>query len=258
MVAGESVTCLAYGESFDPFGMPCLRATSAGGEFELNGVKRTVRHGDVASHFLLGVELGGQPALFVVERDAPGLQRRAMRLIDGAGAVDLELCGVRVPAEARLQIVDVDESVRDALEWGLVGLAVETAELIDTSNRSIFEYLAVREQFGTKLVKFQALQHIAANLAIAGAEAAAMATRAVDALADAPSHGRSIVILRASLACDAAGRRAAHDGVQLFGGMGLSDSTPISHFARRLAAIRTQIGTGDLRAGRLAGLEGHC
>jgi alkylation response protein AidB-like acyl-CoA dehydrogenase len=46
-----------------------------------------------------------------------------------------------------------------------------------------------------------------------------------------------------------------HEAIQMFGGMGVSDELAISHYGRRLATIRAQIGTIDARAARLTELE---
>lgn len=257
LIAGTVVVALAFAEGFDPFAMPSTRAEAHDGHFLVSGVKPAVRHADVATHLLIGVTLDGAAALFLVPAGAPGVKMSITRLIDGAGAADINLNSVNIADSDRLIFENLENAVADALHWGLAGLAVETAALIEACNRATFDYLNVREQFGTKLAAFQALQHMAANMAIAGEEAAAMATSAIYALSIADRRERSVAVLRASLACDAAGRFASHTAVQLFGGMGVSDELFVSHYARRLTAIRSQIGTRDARAARLTALEGN-
>jgi hypothetical protein len=79
--------------------------------------------------------------LFIVPKHAAALSLRETRTIDAAGAADLRFDAVRLPAEARLPFADAHAAVADALEWGLVGLAVESAALITASNarRSLTE-----------------------------------------------------------------------------------------------------------------------
>jgi alkylation response protein AidB-like acyl-CoA dehydrogenase len=54
---------------------------------------------------------------------------------------------------------------------------------------------------------------------------------------------------------DSGGRRVGHEAVQLHGGMGVSDELNISHYARRLAAIRTELGSADTHRLRFSGLQ---
>lgn len=257
VIAGERILALAHGEGFDPFAPPRMACARDGDRYILDGVKPAVRHADVATDLVVGAWLEGRVALFLAPVATGGVSLRPMRLIDGAGAADVAFEAVTLPAGARLPIADAAGAVTGALEWGLAGLAVETAALISAVNAATFAYLNVREQFGAKLASFQALRHAAANMAINAEEAAAMATLAIARLSDPPGAARSAALLRASLACDAAGRTASHAAIQLFGGMGVSDELIISHHARRLTALRAQIGTPDARSARLALIEGY-
>ncbi len=257
VITGGAIPILAHGEGFDPFAKARLTATAQSGHYRLDGLKPAVRHGDVATHFLVSADIDAAQRLFLVSAQAPGLTRKTIRLIDAAGAADVHFENVIVPAMAALSIEVCDAAIEDALEWGLTGLAVETASLIAAINAATFEYLGMRKQFGSRLADFQALQHKAADMAIGAEEAAAMAHLAVARLSEPATAERSAAILRASLACDSAGRFAAHTAIQLFGGMGVSDELIVSHYGRRLAAIRSQIGSMDARAARLCSLEGN-
>lgn len=254
-IAGERIPILAHTEGFDPFAPPKLRATRRGAGYVLSGSKPAARHADVATDLLVSARLeDGSTAIFLVEPDQPGLSRENLRLIDAAGAADLAFDGVEVAEGAKLE-VDALPAIHDAWEWTLAALCAETAALIAQANQATFAYLAVREQFGQKLGKFQALQHRAADMFISQTEAEALATQAIDALVLPPSPERSRNILLASLGCDAAGRLVGHEAIQLHGGMGVSDELIISHHARRLTAIRNQVATADARQARILALE---
>jgi alkylation response protein AidB-like acyl-CoA dehydrogenase len=255
MIAGERIPILAQSEGFDPFAPPKLTATKHGAGYLLSGTKPAVRYADVATDLLVSARLDdGAIAVFCVKPDEFGLSRENLRLIDATGAADLAFKDVEVAADAKLA-VDAMPAIHDALEWTLAALCAETAALIAAANRATFAYLGVREQFGQKLGKFQALQHRAADMWISQTEAEALATQAIEALASPPSRERSRVILLASLGCDAAGRLVGHEAIQFHGGMGVSDELVISHYSRRLTAIRNQVATVDARQARIAALE---
>lgn len=252
LATGEAVVVPVLIEGFDPFAKAQTTVLIEGDTVSLKGFKPAVRNADVATHFIVGASDADGGAVLVWV-PAGSAQATPTRLIDGAGAADLTFDGVCEGANV-LAVADVSAALEDALSWALGMLSVETAAIIAAVNALTFEYLNTREQFGTRLSAFQALQHKCADMAIAAEEAAAMASMAVQALDGAGSP--LAAVLRASLAADRAGRLVGHTAVQLFGGMGVSDELLVSHHARRLTAIRNQIGTMDARADVLARIEG--
>jgi alkylation response protein AidB-like acyl-CoA dehydrogenase len=257
MIDGARVLVLAHTEGFDPFARPRLsHAVPSQAGYVLDGMKPAVRGADVATDIVVSALLpGGEIGLFVLDPATTGLTLERTRLIDAAGAADLAMREVFVAAESRLPVVDPMAAITDAFEWSLMALAVETASLIREANRATFDYLNVREQFGQKLARFQALQHKVADMAIAQAEAEAVAMRAIELMDLPPSRERSRALLLASLASDAAGRFVGHTAIQLHGGMGVSDELIVSHFGRRFAAIRVQIASADARQARILDLR---
>ncbi|WP_188574820.1 acyl-CoA dehydrogenase family protein (plasmid) [Tistrella bauzanensis] len=257
MLDGAMIPALAHTEGFDPWQPPRLAATATATGWRLTGRKPAVRHGDVASHVLVtGRDALAGTVILLCPLTAPGIERTALRLIDGAGAADLVFIDTALPASAALlQGAAADAAIHDALDWTLAGLAVEAAALARAATDATIAYLGIREQFGRPLATFQALQHRAADMEIAATEAAAMAAAAITALDLPPKPDREQTILAASLATDTAARHCAHEAVQLHGGMGVSDELVVSHYLRRVAAIRGQAGTHDARAARLLELE---
>jgi len=253
LIAGERVCVLAHDAGHDPFGAPLPSAEQSGGELRLSGTVRGVRHADVAHEFLLSARLGGETVLLRLPRDSAGLRVETYRLMDAAGAADLQLDGVRLPPAARLRLAQPSADViRDALEWGLLGLVAETAGIVEAANAATFGYLQTRKQFGAPLASFQALQHRAADMHIAAEEIGAALNLLVRAFEDPASTGRSALLAAAKAVADSAGRRAGHDAIQLHGGMGVSDELDISHYGRRLATIRAELGSADLQRARFA------
>jgi alkylation response protein AidB-like acyl-CoA dehydrogenase len=151
-----------------------------------------------------------------------------------------------VPASALMQFDSSGRDVLDdALEWGILGLAAETAGIVAALNATTFTYLMTRKQFGTAIGNFQALQHRAADMWIAAEELLAIVELGIGSMASAPSAGRARVVSAMKLVANKAGRRIGNEAVQLHGGMGVSDELIVSHYFRRLAAIRNELGTDD-------------
>lgn len=247
-IGGETIDALALEEGYDPFGMPETKAVEDGGLYRLSGRKAVVRHADLAHCFIVTAAVGGKIAAFRVERDAAGLVLDSFRMIDGASAATLELSG----APAR-RIAET-ESVLAVIERGMVALAAEAVGIITALNAATFTYLGDRKQFGVPLASFQALQHRAADMFAAAEEARVLTDRAIDAI-DAGSPDASGLASAAKALVDDAGRRIGHEAVQMHGGMGVSDELDVSHYMRRLAAIRAELGSADFHRARFASLD---
>jgi alkylation response protein AidB-like acyl-CoA dehydrogenase len=255
-IAGRAVIVLAHDAGTDPFAAPGVIATGAGEDIVLTGVLRCVRHADVAGSFLVPAARDGVTAIYHLPRPAAGLSLTHYRLMDGAGAADLHLNAVSLPPTSLMTFhVSPQTVLHDALEWGMLGLSAEAAGIIGALNRATFAYLNSRKQFGASLATFQALQHRAADMFIAAEEISAAVNHAVAALDEPPGVARSAAICAAKVTADIAGRRVGHDAVQMHGGMGVSDELNVSHYARRLATIRAELGSADTHRQRFASLQ---
>jgi alkylation response protein AidB-like acyl-CoA dehydrogenase len=246
LIAGQTSIAFAHQEGAEPFARRTTIAVTDGDSFRLSGCKLVVRHGDIAAKLLVTAEFEGKPALLLIARDGPGVSVRPTRLLDGSSAGDIVL--ENAPAQLVLDEAGVEVEALVALY--LLGLAAETAGITAAVNYRTFAYLATRQQFGVPLASFQALQHRAADMHIAAEEIRLLTDRIVDE-ADG-EHGIAGIVVRTaalkSMADDGA-RLVAHEAVQLHGGMGVSDELDVSHYFRRLAAIRAELGdAAGLRA----------
>jgi alkylation response protein AidB-like acyl-CoA dehydrogenase len=52
-----------------------------------------------------------------------------------------------------------------------------------------------------------------------------------------------------------AGRYVGQQAIQLHGGMGMTDELPLGHYVKRLAAIETLFGDGDMQLDRFAATQ---
>ncbi len=250
LIAGNRILAFAHTEGFDPFLMPTTKAVLGDDGYRLTGQKLAIRHADIAHGFVVTAELNGAPACFLVEADAPYLERNGFRLIDASSAATLEL--VDTPA----QFLADEKALQDALLWSHAGMAAETVGIIEALNAATFEYLKTRKQFGVTLASFQALQHRAADMFTGAEEARILTSRLIDAI-DADTPSRFALASATKRRTDEIGRKVSHEAVQMHGGMGVSDELNISHYMRRLAAIRAELGSADVHLARFAALSGN-
>lgn len=241
VIAGESLIAFAHQEGGNPFAPP---ACTLDRDLRLTGVKRVIRHADLAGHFLVSAMHAGTSALVLVDARAAGLRLEPARLIDGSSAATIHFDG----APATLLAANGDALLTRLAALHLIGLCAEAAGIARAACDQTFAYLTTRKQFGMPLASFQALQHRAADMHIAAEEARVLAARAAD-LFDHGSTAAARLAAAAKARIDDLARQVADDAVQLHGGMGVSDELVVSHWFRRIAAIRAEGGAaGDLRA----------
>jgi alkylation response protein AidB-like acyl-CoA dehydrogenase len=264
ILAGETVAALAIdeGKHHDPAGV-ALEAKRSGNGFSLSGAKQFVVHGKSADVILVAARTAGSPGetegitLFAVEKGADGLEVENVTLADSSKAARLKLEGVQVDADAVIGEVDAGWApLRRALSAGRAGAAAELVGVAAGASAMTFDYLKQRKQFGRLIGEFQALQHRAAHLygEIEIARAAAM--KAAELL-DAGDDKAELLV---SVAKAKAGRVAAlgvQEGVQMHGGIGMTDEHDIGLYMKREAVLAELFGSPRFHANRVAELSGY-
>jgi len=264
ILAGDTVAALAIDEDkhHDPARI-ALEAKRSGNGFALNGAKQFVVHGKAADVILVAARTAGSPGetkgvtLFAVERGASGLDVENLTLADSSRAARLTFENVEVDADAVVGEVDVGWTpLSRALGAGRAGAAAELVGVAAGASDMTFEYLKQRRQFGKLIGEFQALQHRAAHLYGEIEIARAAALKAAELL-DAGDPRAELMV---SVAKAKAGRSAAlavQEGVQMHGGIGMTDEHDIGLYMKREAVLSELFGSPRFHANRVAELSGY-
>ncbi|MFN4020380.1 MAG: acyl-CoA dehydrogenase family protein [Erythrobacter sp.] len=242
VLTGETIATLACTErsqrySLRPKGM---KAQGAGGSFTLSGDKTMVMGALLADLFIVTADLGGETACFLVPKDAPGLELRAYRLVDGSIAGELKL--TRTPAARKLAL---DAAALAAIIADIRLLAA--AEMVGLGQRLLDDTLAYvkeREQFGVAIGSFQALQHRLVDCFARLEQSRSMLYRAaLTERNDTARWQRAAAGAKAFISdnVDAIAREA----VQMHGGMGITDELAIGHALKRVLLLARLFGDVD-------------
>ncbi len=116
------------------------------------------------------------------------------------------------------------------------GAAAELLGIGDEVFERTLDYLKQRRQFGRLIGEFQALQHRMAVLYIDLELARAALARALHALDAAPAQAAEAVAV-AKAKCGRAATLAAQEGVQMHGGMGMTDQLDFGLFMQRARVL---------------------
>ena len=264
IASGERLFALASDES--PRHAPhhvTTRAEASGNGFKLSGVKGFVPDGHVADTLIVAARTHGGDddddgiTLFLVDAHAPGIVAERRSMVDSRGVGRITLTDVQVDGADVLGTVGEGWVVLErVLDAGRACLAAEMLGVAGESFARTVDYLKSREQFGVKIGSFQALQHRAAHLFCEVELARSATLRALVAL-DADD---AQVPLFASLAKAKAGevaKLATDEGVQMHGGIGMTDDFDIGFFMKRARAARETFGDLAFHGDRLASLLGY-
>jgi alkylation response protein AidB-like acyl-CoA dehydrogenase len=264
ILSGETVAALAIdeGKHHDPAGL-ALEAKRSGNGFALSGAKQFVVHGKAADVILVAARTAGSPgerqgiSLFAVEKGAAGLKVDNVALADSSKAARLTFDNVQLDADAVVGEVDAGwEPLTRALNAGRAGAAAELVGVAAGASDMTFEYLKQRKQFGKLIGEFQVLQHRAAHLFGEIEIARAAALKAAELL-DAGDPRAELMV---SVAKAKAGRSAAlavQEGVQMHGGIGMTDEHDIGLYMKREAVLSELFGSPRFHAARVAELSGY-
>ncbi|WP_236981533.1 MULTISPECIES: acyl-CoA dehydrogenase family protein [Mycobacterium] len=240
--AGENVpqACVAIAEPHPLFDPTRLRTTAVRtpSGYRLDGVKSLVPAAAEAELFVIGAQLNGKPALFVVESSATGLSVKSdpSMGIRAAALGQVELSGVTVPRSARLgedQACDEDYSEAIALaRLGWAALAVGTSHAVLDY---VIPYVKEREAFGEPIARRQAVAFMCANIAIELDGLRLITWRGASRAEQGLPFAREAALAK-RFGTDK-GMQIGLDGVQLLGGHGYTKEHPVERWYRDLRAI---------------------
>ena len=266
VAAGELLLALALEESHrhSPYGI-ATTAEKTGDGYSLRGSKRFVLDGHVADRLIVVARTGGAAgerdglSLFLVDRQAAGVQVTRTKMVDSRNAANIELDGVRVAADALVGVEGQGAEVLDpALDIARVGIAAEMVGSAQECFDRTIAYLKEREQFGVPIGSFQALKHRAANMFCELELSKSCVLEALTALDEARDAAE--VAKLASLAKAKVGETfhtVSREGIQMHGGIGMTDEFDIGFFLKRAAVTEQTFGDVNFHRNRYGELEGY-
>ena len=264
LAAGERIVALALEEHAHhaPFRI-ATRAERTPRGFRLTGKKRFVQDGHVADVVIAVGRTSRRDderrgiTLFLVPADAKGLTRRRTLMVDNRNAATIEFDAVELGEDAVLGDLDGGADVLEPLlDHVRAGLAAEMVGSASAAFERTVQYLKDRKQFGVAIGSFQDLKHRAAQLfcEIELTRSAVLAAlSALDAKAEDAAQLVSIAKAKAGDALFLAG----NEGVQMHGGIGMTDEHEIGFFLKRARVAQAAFGDGPFHRDRYAALQGY-
>jgi alkylation response protein AidB-like acyl-CoA dehydrogenase len=262
MASGDLIATLAVDETtkHQPKNV-VLKAAKAGSGYTLNGVKTFVVDGHVADLLIVAARTSGAAGevagitLFLVERKTAGVEVERVFNVDAHNAARISFNNVAVADSAVLGAVGEGWAALDAaLSAGRAAAAAEMLGLADEAFGRTVAYLKERQQFNKIIGEFQALQHRVAHLYCEIEFTRSAVLKALQGHDEASPTAAGL----ASVAKAKAGTTATlavQEGVQLHGGMGMTDEFEMGFFMKRARVLQELYGDANFHADLLAQLK---
>ena len=262
IAAGQAITALALDEHAQHRPQAIATEAKADGDgYVLSGQKCFVLDGHVADLlFVVAKTSAPGTSVFAVDPKAPGVQIERTAMADAHNAARIRFDCVRLNADAlmgkRDQAAHSDHWLAPVLDAGRLCVAAMLQGAGDEAFGRTTTYLKERQQFGRTIGEFQALQHRAAQLYVELELSRAALARAVEAFDSGADTVPSLTAVAKAKACASAGL-AVQEGVQMHGGMGMTDAFEMGFFMKRVRVLQTLLGDAGFHESRLASLSGY-
>ncbi|MGC6512647.1 MAG: acyl-CoA dehydrogenase family protein [Parvibaculales bacterium] len=264
LASGEMLVSLALEETghHNP-SMTSLPAETDGDGLMLSGNKTFVQDGHIADQFIVAVRTSGKAGdddgitLCLVDAKADGVRVTRTGMVDSRNAAEVVFSQVKVskndilgPHGGGLPALEA------ALDMGRIALSAEILGAVEEVFDRTLDYLKERKQFGVPIGSFQALRHRAAHMF---SEIEVCRSVVAYALAQADKKTNHLPRL-ASLVKARLGEASTlvtNEGLQMHGGIGMTDDVDIGLFMKRARVQVQHLGDSRYHRDRYARLSGY-
>jgi alkylation response protein AidB-like acyl-CoA dehydrogenase len=261
VAGGELLLALALEETphHSPYGA-ATTAEKSGAGYKVTGKKTFVLDGNVANKIVVVARSAGKPGdrdgltLVLVDSDAAGVSVTRTFMADSRNAANIEFSGAEgVILGEEGKAADILDKVLDA---GRILLAAEMLGSIEECFERTVEYLKVREQFGVPIGSFQGLKHRAAQMFCEVELSKSVVLEALTAL-DEDSDQLAEIASLAKARLNDTYHLVSSEGVQMHGGIGMTDEHEIGFFLKRSRVAEQTFGNSAFHRDRYGAAQGY-
>jgi alkylation response protein AidB-like acyl-CoA dehydrogenase len=236
------------------------RVEKASSGYEISGTKNFVLDGHVADKLIVvGRSFGkeGEPeglTLLLVDREARGVAVTRTKMADSRNAANVsfdKVSGVLIGDEGKGAVI-----LDKVLDVGRILLAAEMLGGIQECFERTVEYLKTREQFGVPIGSFQSLKHRAAQMFCEVELSKSVVLEALSALDEDSDQIPELASLAKARLNDTY-NLVSSEGVQMHGGIGMTDEYEIGFFMKRSRVCEHTFGGSAFHRDRYGVLQGY-
>jgi len=262
VMAGNLQLAFAYAERQSRYNLADVTASAIrdGDDYRINGEKIVVLNGGIADKLIVSVRTAGDRldrggiSLLLVDGDSEGLEKHTYQTVNGDQAAEISFDDVSVAAGNLLgpegEAAAVIEKIIDR---ATLAICAEAVGAMEVTYKKTVEYSKIREQFGTPIGRFQALQHRMVEMFMEHEQAKSILLMAAMQCDGAGGNDPKAVSAAKSRVGKAA-RLIGQEAVQIHGGIGITEELDVGHFFKRLTTIQSLFGNTDFHSRRFSNL----
>ena len=257
VVSGNRMLTCGLSETENPGHPAQTRLEENKDQWRLNGCKRLVPWAGQSDDIIISAIQKGEHYLLIVNANSPGVRKLPYRMYDGSRTADIEFSNVEITENCILGAIS-EADIQKLLDIETAMMCMEASACMWAIQDQTLEFMKTREQFGQPLSTLQALQHrivdvyVKCQLAQSMAEDAILAAESICNNSDSDFHNTKR-ISAAKAFIGEAGRIAGKEGIQLHGGIGMTDDMPIGHYFKRLTTFDRLNGDASWHRRRFSG-----
>jgi len=234
-----------------------MTAERSGNGFKLNGSKAMVIDGHVADRLIVAAKTSeNKLTLFLLDPKTKGVDIERTIMVDSRNAARVEFIDVNVTADAVLGEVDGGNDVlKSILTAGRAVISAELYGVSDAAFKITTDYIRERKQFGTEIGRFQALQHRSSHL-YTELEIAKSAVLASLTALDAGDVNAEKYVKMTKAKVGQVAKLAGLEGVQMHGGVGMTDEYDIGLYLKRIRVAQELFGDTHFHMEEIARASG--
>jgi len=248
---------LEEGAHHNPYGSTSS-AEKSGSAYKVNGKKTFVIDGNIADKLIVVARTSGAAGdrdgltLLLVDREAAGVSVTKTIMADSRNAANISF------NDAEGELLGEEGNGADlldrTLDTGRILLAAEMLGGVQECFERTVEYLKVREQFGAPIGSFQGLQHRASMMFCEVEMSKSVVLEALSALDDQEDTAELASLAKTRL--NDTFNLVSAEGVQMHGGIGMTDEYEIGFFIKRCRVTENAFGNSSFHRDRYATIQG--
>ncbi|KAA1397656.1 acyl-CoA dehydrogenase family protein [Aeromicrobium ginsengisoli] len=246
--SGREVATVTWASPHD------VRATPSGDGWTLVGTTERIPHAETAQHLIVPATTDAGTALFVVDLRHDAVTTRTRQVLDDTRPL-ADVSIAKAPARLLVGPERFDDVWHTVQTAGAIGVAAEHTGMATHLLETTTAYLLERQQFGRAIASFQAIKHRLADLLV-DLERARSASRYAAAIFDADPEAATLPARIAAAVCQDVVIRAAHESVQLHGGIGFTWEHTAHLYVRRALGDEGLFGSSRAHRAAIADLVG--
>lgn len=226
-----------------------LTVVRTGEKYRLDGTRRMVPFGAESDYVLVdGTSPDGAHVLALAPKSLCRIERAVIG-IDGYPYADVVFSDSVIGGELVLGTgVEAEQLWTWCGDAYLAALCADAVGAMATLVQMTGDYLKVRQQFGARLSSYQVLQHRFVDMDMALTESRTVAEWAAGLLDADHDQERRQAVVTAHFIVMRSATKISQDSVQLHGGIGMAQETPVGRYFKRLLTLPLLFGDEDTPA----------